>query len=220
MDHHLRILQQRIQAEAVGGNGSLHQREGRRGEVEQQEEEDLHAGEDGRGIGGEPDVDLVAHAQHEAVGGEQPRPEEQRAFLPGPERGELVRAGQGAVGMVEDVGDGEIVGESGPDQRERGGGDRDEAGDAGAAGGLRQSLGSDAGTSANRKLAQGEAAGKQSVGTEREGEKQGEATKDWHRPCVDCRKARRDSPIREWMGLPLESVRSREVRRPDQAVWQ
>ena len=163
---------------------------------------------------------LWRSAQHEAVGGQQPAPQQQRTFLAAPERRKLVGAGQRAVGVLQDVGDGKIVGESGPDQRKRGGGDREEAGDAGAARGLRQALGSDAGTSANRKLAQGEGAGEQSVGTEREGEKQGEATKDWHRPCVDCRKARRDAPIREWMGLPLESVRSREVRRPDQAVWQ
>ena len=53
MDHHLRILQQRIQAEAVGGHCALHQRERRRGKVEQQQEEDLDAGQDGGGVGGE-----------------------------------------------------------------------------------------------------------------------------------------------------------------------
>jgi hypothetical protein len=200
MDDHLRILQQRIQTEAVGGNSALHQREGRRGEVEQQQKEDLHAGKDGGGVGAEPDVHLVPSAEHKAVRTEQPGPQQQRSFLAGPERSELVCARKCAVGMMEDVGDRKVVGECSPDQCEcssRGG---EEAGDAGAAGGLGQTLGRDAGARANCQLTLCNAASQQSVGTECEGEKEGEATKDWHsRPCVDCRKARRDAPIRKWM---------------------
>jgi hypothetical protein len=94
--------------------------ERRRGEVQQQKEEDLDAGEDGRGEGGEADVDAVAQAQDEAVAGQQPRPEQQRALLAGPERGELVGGVEVAVGVVQDVGDGVVVGEGGPDQGEGG----------------------------------------------------------------------------------------------------
>ena len=62
---------------------------------EQQKEEDLDGREDGRRVGVQRDVDLVAQAQDEAVGGEQPCPEQERAFLSGPERGELVERRQG-----------------------------------------------------------------------------------------------------------------------------
>ena len=54
-------------------------------------------GEDGAGVGVELDVGLVGEAEDEAVGGEQPGPEEERAFLAAPKRGEFVgcRAGRG-----------------------------------------------------------------------------------------------------------------------------
>ena len=159
MDHHLRILQERVQTEAVGGNGALHQREGRRGEVEQQQKEDLHAGEDGGGVCGEADIYLVARAKDEAIGGEQPGPQQQRAFLAGPERSELVGAGERAVGVMKDVGDRKIVGKGGPDQCEGGRGDREEAGDAGAACGLGKPLGSDAVAPVDGQLTQRETTG-------------------------------------------------------------
>ena len=144
VDHHLGILQQRIEAGAVGGTDAAgDERERRRREVDQQQEEDLDAGEDRRGVGGELDVDLVADAEDESVGGEQQRPEQQRAFLAGPERGELVGRGQRAVGVLGDVGDGEVVGEGGPDQGKGGAGGGEEAGDAGAAGGFGEALGGD-----------------------------------------------------------------------------
>ena len=47
--------------------------------------------------------------------------------------------------MVEDVGNGKVVGERGPDQREGGGAGGEEGGDAGAACRLRKALGRDAG---------------------------------------------------------------------------
>jgi hypothetical protein len=85
MDDHLRILEQRVQAEAVGrSDAARDQSEGRRGEDQQHQEEDLNAGEDGGGVRSEGDVGLVAQAQHEAVGGEQPRPQQQGALLAGP----------------------------------------------------------------------------------------------------------------------------------------
>ncbi len=84
MDHHLRILQQRIQSEAIGRRLALHQRKRRRGKVEQEQEEDLDAGQDGGRVSGEGNVDLMPQAEHKAVGGQQPRPEQQRPFLAGP----------------------------------------------------------------------------------------------------------------------------------------
>ncbi len=81
---------------------------------------------------------------------------------------------------MKDVGDREVVGEGGPDQREGGGGSREEAGDAGAACGFGEALGSDAGAPMHRKLAQRESAGEQGVCTEGEREEKGEATKYRH----------------------------------------
>jgi hypothetical protein len=100
----------------------------------------------------------VTEAQDEAVAGEQQGPEEQGTLLPGPERSEFVGLGESAVGVLEDVGDGEVVGESGPDQREGGAGNGDEGGDAGAAGGLGEAVGRKASDGACRHLAQRDAA--------------------------------------------------------------
>ena len=62
-------------------------------------------GQDRAGVGVELDVGLVGEAQDEAVGAEEPRPEQQGAFLAAPQGGEFVGAGEGAVGVFEDVGD-------------------------------------------------------------------------------------------------------------------
>ncbi len=90
--------------------------------------------------GDQPLIDLVAQAQNKSVGGEQPGPEEQRAFLPGPEGGEFVGPGQGAVGMMQDVGDRKIVSERGIDQRARSDQQRPKRRHAGAPGRFRQPI--------------------------------------------------------------------------------
>ena len=145
MDDHLGILEERIEAVAVFGDGALQERERRRGEVDDGEKEDLYGGEDGAGVGVELDVGLVGQSKNKAVGGEQPCPEKQGAFLAAPQRGEFVGAGQGAVGVFEDVGDGEVVGEDGVDERERGGGNGDEASDSGTTCSVGEALGRDRG---------------------------------------------------------------------------
>ena len=142
MDDHLGILEERIEAGAVGGQRSLFESEGARGEVEDQEKKDLDAGDDDRGIGEEALIGLVAEAENESIAGQQERPEQQRAFLSGPEDGELVGGGQLAVAVVVDVGDGEVVGKGGGDEHEGGEHDENEGGDAGAAGGFTQAGGS------------------------------------------------------------------------------
>ena len=141
VDDHLRVLEEGIESVAVVWEGAGVKREGRGGEVEDGEEEDLNACENGSGVGVELDVALVGEAEYEAEGGEEPGPEEEGTFLAGPESGELVCAGEGAVGVLHDVGDGEIVDEDGVDEGEGGGGDGDETGDAGAASGVCQALG-------------------------------------------------------------------------------
>jgi hypothetical protein len=84
MDHHLRVLQQRIEAEAIRRLLALHQRKRGRGKVEQEEEEDLDARQDGGGVSGEGDIDLMPQAEYKPVCRQQPRPEEQGTLLTGP----------------------------------------------------------------------------------------------------------------------------------------
>ncbi len=180
MDDHLGILEERIEAEAVGVQGAGRDGKGERGEREQEKEEDLDGREDRRRVGVEGDVGLVAHAHHEAIGGEQPGPEEQRAFLSRPERGELVERGQGAVGVVEDVVDREVVGEGCPDEREGGAGDGDEAGDAGAARGLAEGLSRDSKLTTRGQCAQGDSAAEERIDAEHQGEEEREAAEGRH----------------------------------------
>ncbi len=85
----------------------------------------------------------MAEAENEAVGAEEPRPEEERAFLAGPERGKLIGRGQRAIGVVEDVVDGVVVGEGGVNEGEGRAAHADEAGEAGAARGFAEVLGGD-----------------------------------------------------------------------------
>jgi hypothetical protein len=149
-----------------GGMAPLTSAKGWRGEVDDREEEDLDAGEDGAGVGVELDVGLVGEAEHEAVGAEQPGPEEEGAFLAAPESGELVGAGKGAVGVLDDVGNREVVGEDGIDEGEGGGGDSDEASDSGAAGGICEALRRDCRRLTGGQQPQSHSTGKQVIGGE------------------------------------------------------
>ena len=56
----IRILQERIESIAVGGNLSTNQTERMRREVHQQEEENLHGRDDGRSMRRELRIDFVA----------------------------------------------------------------------------------------------------------------------------------------------------------------
>ena len=82
----------------------------------------------------------MAHAQNEAVAGEEEGPEEQGTFLRAPKRGEFIGGVERAIGVVQDVADGIIVGERCPDESERSAEHRDEACDTGSAGGFKQAL--------------------------------------------------------------------------------
>ncbi len=140
MDHHLRILQQRIESVAVGGNRAGDQRKRMRRKVDQREEEDLHRADDHRGVRHQPRIHLVPQPQHQPVGGQQPAPEQQRALLSRPERGKLIGSRQGAVGVVQDVGDRKVVVERGINQHRGGRRHRQENRDSGAARRLAQTI--------------------------------------------------------------------------------
>ena len=114
MDDHLGVLQQRIQPVAISGNSAGGQRERIGRQVQQQQKENLHCGHDDGSMRRKTDINFVAQAQHESVGGEQQRPEKQRALLPRPQHGKLIRRRQIAIAVMQDVGDGKIVVECGP----------------------------------------------------------------------------------------------------------
>src|SRR5215469_8801745 len=136
MDDHLRILQKWIESAAVGWNVAFENRERMRGEVQNHQEEDLYRGYHHRRVGKQLWIRLIAKTQDEAVRRQQKRPEQQGTFLSGPQDGELVRSGKVFVAVMEDVGDGEIVGERGRDQDNGREHDRGKRGDAGAARGF------------------------------------------------------------------------------------
>ncbi len=162
------------------GMAPLRSEKGGAAKLRTEQKEDLNAGEDGAGVGVELDVGLVGKAENESVGAEQPGPEEQRAFLTAPQRGEFVGSGKGAVGVLEDVGDGEVVGEDGADEREGGGGDGEKAGDAGAARSVGQALGRDARGLTGGDQAQCKGSREKIVGGESQRDKKGKTTEGCH----------------------------------------
>jgi len=81
----------------------------------------------------QPLVRPMAKAQNKSITGEQQRPKKQRAFLARPQGRELICRREVAIAVLVDVGDGEIVRESGMNQdcgREQ---NRYERGDASSA---------------------------------------------------------------------------------------
>jgi hypothetical protein len=144
------------------------------------QEEDLDAGQDGGGVSGEGDVDLMPQAEHEAVGGQQPGPKQQRSLLARPQRGELVGSGQGAIGMMEDVGDGEVVGKGGVDQGDGRAGDGKKAADAGPPGGFRQPVRGHPAAGSGGQLPQRDSAGHQCVAAQNKSKEERKTSKFRH----------------------------------------
>jgi hypothetical protein len=81
VNHHFGILQQRVQAVAIGWDSALHYGEGMRREVQQQQKENLNAGKDHRRVSEKTGISLIAQPKDESVCRQQQRPEQQRAFL-------------------------------------------------------------------------------------------------------------------------------------------
>jgi len=87
----------------------LHDPEGPRSEIENQQKEDLDRGDDDGGVGEKSLIGLVTQAKNEAVSRQKQRPEQQRAFLSRPEDSEFVSCGKIAIAVMKNVGDREIV---------------------------------------------------------------------------------------------------------------
>ena len=135
MNHHLRILEEGIEAGTFGkprdvhyarriGGGHHVKRAG--DEIIQREEKDLNTGERDADVGHQfRMLAAIQKQRQEDVDRQQPAPPEQGTFLPGPERREFVVERQGAVAVRGDVGEREIVGEE--KILKRGDGEGDEA---------------------------------------------------------------------------------------------
>ncbi len=71
MDHHLGILQQRVQASAVSGQLARHKRKRMGRKIQQQEKENLYGSDDRGGVSEKPGIGLVPQTQNESVRGQQ-----------------------------------------------------------------------------------------------------------------------------------------------------
>ena len=87
-----------------------------RGEIQQQQKEDLDGGNHHRRMSKQANISFVTQPQYQSVAGKQQRPEKQRAFLPRPQRRKLVRQWQVAIAVMKDVGDRKVVAERRRDQ--------------------------------------------------------------------------------------------------------
>ncbi len=115
MNHHLRILQQRSQAVAIGASKDLERavRSRRRQhfertghEIIQGQKENLHAGQHHADIGHQLPIFITVNQQDgEDINGQQKTPEQQRAFLTGPQRGDLIKRSEIAIAMRDHIGD-------------------------------------------------------------------------------------------------------------------
>ena len=140
MDHHLGILQQHVEPRAIGRHRSGCDGERWRGDDQQKQKEDLDRRQNHGREGAQANVDAVARAHHEAVRAQKPRPQQQRALLPAPHCGKLVRRIQRNVAVGADVLHEKVVGQRRPHQGKGRAAQRNKAGDSGAAGRLAQAV--------------------------------------------------------------------------------
>ena len=84
MDDHLGILQEGIEAAAVGAERAFEQSEGLGGEIDQRKKENLYGSENDRGVSEKTRIGFISEAKDKTVSGKQKGPEHQRAFLAGP----------------------------------------------------------------------------------------------------------------------------------------
>ncbi len=119
MNHHFRVLQDRLQSHPVGacedlhhavGAGRAEHAEGIRHEVVQRQEEKLHARENYSDVGHQfRMLSAIGEQNREHVNRKQEAPKKERAFLSGPEGRNLVERRKVAVTVRRHVGDGVVV---------------------------------------------------------------------------------------------------------------
>jgi hypothetical protein len=181
MNDHLGILQQWVHAIAIYRDRARQTGKGQCLEVEQKKKEDLDASQNGRRKGGKPEAGCVPQANDEAEPCQQPGPQQQRSLLARPERGKLVRCGQRAVGFVQDVGEGEVVGEDRPQQREDRCRNRGESHHSSAPRRIGQALRGYGASTPGRDLTQRDRAHNETADREQQGKQKRGATQYEHR---------------------------------------
>ncbi len=121
MDHHFRILQQRRQPVAISPRDVVHHAIGPRRrqhleraghEVVQRQEENLHSGHHHTDVRHQLAVLVPVGEQHRKnINGQQEAPEQQRAFLPRPQRRNFIKCGKVAIAVGYHVRDGKVIAE-------------------------------------------------------------------------------------------------------------
>ena len=121
MNHHLRILQERIQAVSVGprevAQNSVRSRHGESFEwalqtIVQRQEADLHAGHHYADVRHQLAIFVAVSDQNgQHIDGQQEAPKEQRAFHARPQRRNFIKRGKVPVAVRNHIRDGVIVGE-------------------------------------------------------------------------------------------------------------
>ena len=129
------ILQERIEVAAFGRRG--HQaREWIRGRQHEELEPDADEPEEAEHAAPERRIQRAARCRHgEGPAREAQRPQQQRAFVRAPDRGDAVENGQFRMRVRRHVKHGKILLDEGPGQRAEGEGDEDELPDDGGAAG-------------------------------------------------------------------------------------
>ncbi len=119
MREHVRVLEARVEPDAVRGRGVGHERGGYEAEEEGKERSDAGSDRDrpGQNLAREPRVQSKRGREQP---GQNEEPQEQRALLPAPEGGERIAERQLAARMVGDIGEGEVVAGEGGEQDKTG----------------------------------------------------------------------------------------------------
>ena len=118
MDHHVRVLQARVEAGAVGGSNLSRERAGHEDEKQREEARNRaqHRHRPRQHLGGQATVEgdrgRPDRRQHE-------EPEQQRAFLAAPERRVDIGERQRLARVLGDVGEREVTGPEGVQQDDR-----------------------------------------------------------------------------------------------------
>ena len=127
MDHHLRVLQQRIQPMPIRRQRPRLNRKRRSCEIQQHQKEDLHPSQNGRSKRRKPYIHPMPKTQHKPIRRQKPGPQHQRPFLPRPKRGKLVSRMKIPIRMLQNVRDREVIRKRRPSQRKRRASHHDEA---------------------------------------------------------------------------------------------
>src|SRR5580704_3897112 len=121
VNHHLRVLQKRSQAVAVGASNEIHRAIGtgngkrfkRAGdEIVERQKENLDTGQNHSHVRHQLAIFVaVGNQDGENVNRKEEAPEEERAFLAGPKSGHFIKRSKSSIAVSNDIGGGKIIAE-------------------------------------------------------------------------------------------------------------